>query len=84
MTLAARITAFGRTVALDLTPLRISRDYRLVYIGQSVSFLGSMITYVAVPYQMYSLDAFDAGSGSARRGGADPAARHGPHRGRAR
>ena len=55
MTLAARITAFGRTVALDLTPLRISRDYRLVYIGQSVSFLGSMITYVAVPYQMYSL-----------------------------
>lgn len=55
MTLAGRIASLVRTLAFDLTPLRISRDYRLVYIGQSVSFLGSMVTYVAVPYQMYSL-----------------------------
>jgi len=55
MTLVGRIAAFGRTLAFDLTPLRTSRDYRLVYIGQSVSFLGSMVTYVAVPYQMYAL-----------------------------
>jgi MFS family permease len=55
MTLAARLAALVRTLAFDLTPLRISRDYRLVYIGQSVSFLGSMVTYVAVPYQMYAL-----------------------------
>ena len=55
MTLAARIASLVRTLAFDLTPLRVSRDYRLVYVGQSVSFLGSMVTYVAVPYQMYAL-----------------------------
>lgn len=55
MTLVARIASLLRTLAFDLTPLRISRDFRLVYIGQAVSFLGSMVTYVAVPYQMYAL-----------------------------
>jgi len=37
---------------MDLTPLR-HRDYRLLFIAQFVSFLGTMITYVALPYQMY-------------------------------
>src|ERR1700749_5087375 len=40
---------------LDLKPFMKYRDYRLLYIGQAVSFLGSMITYVALPYQMYEL-----------------------------
>ena len=40
---------------MDFTPLRRHRDYRLLYIAQSVSFLGSMMTYVALPYQMYQL-----------------------------
>jgi MFS family permease len=40
---------------LDLTPLRKYRDFRLLFLGQVVSFLGSMITYVAVPYQVYEL-----------------------------
>src|SRR5262249_562631 len=31
------------------------RDYRLLYIGQTVSVFGSMITYVAVPYQVFEL-----------------------------
>lgn len=39
---------------LDLSPLR-RRDYRLLYAGQTVSFVGSMLTYVAVPYQLYAL-----------------------------
>jgi MFS family permease len=39
---------------MDLAPLR-HRDYRLLFVGQSVSFLGTMITYVALPYQMYRL-----------------------------
>jgi MFS family permease len=39
---------------VDLAPLR-HRDYRLLYIAQFVSFLGTMITYVALPYQMYRL-----------------------------
>ena len=40
---------------MDFTPLRRHRDYRLLYIAQSVSFLGTMLTYVALPYQMYQL-----------------------------
>ena len=40
---------------MDLTPLRRHRDYRLLYVSQSVSFLGSMLTYVALPYQVYRL-----------------------------
>ncbi len=44
-----------RTVAVDLTPLRESRDFRLLFIGQGISFAGTMITYVAVPFQAYAL-----------------------------
>ena len=40
---------------MDLRPLRRHRDYRFLYAAQSVSFLGSMVTYVALPYQMYKL-----------------------------
>lgn len=40
---------------LDLSPLRKHRDYRLLFAGQLVSFFGSMITYVAVPYQVYEM-----------------------------
>ena len=46
--------ALGR-LAIDLSPLRESRDFRLLFIGQGVSSAGSMITYVAVPYQAYAL-----------------------------
>jgi MFS family permease len=42
-------------VFLDLAPLRKSREFRLLYAGQTVSFFGSMLTYVAVPYQVYQL-----------------------------
>lgn len=40
---------------LDLTPLRVSRDYRLLFFGQLVSFFGSMMTFIVVPKQMYDL-----------------------------
>jgi MFS family permease len=39
---------------VDIAPLR-HRDYRLLYLGQTVSLLGTMITSVALPYQMYRL-----------------------------
>jgi MFS family permease len=42
-------------VLLELSPLRKHREYRLLYAGQSVSFFGSMLTYVAVPYQIFHL-----------------------------
>ena len=40
---------------LDLSPLRKHRDFRLVFAGQIVSALGSFITYVALPVQIYNL-----------------------------
>jgi len=40
---------------IDITPLKISRDYRLLFFGQLVSFFGSMMTFVVVPWQMYQL-----------------------------
>src|SRR5437762_12854653 len=40
---------------LDITPLRKYRDFRLLYTGQLVSLFGSMVTYVAVPVQVYNL-----------------------------
>ena len=40
---------------VDITPLRRHRDFRLNFVGRSVSQFGSMITFVAVPYQVYVL-----------------------------
>ncbi len=40
---------------IDTRPLRTSRDFRLLFFGGSVSFFGSMVTYVAVPFQVYEL-----------------------------
>jgi len=42
-------------VFLDLTPLRRHRDFRRLFVGQLVSLLGSMVTNVAVPYQVFQL-----------------------------
>jgi MFS family permease len=44
-----------RALFIDLTPLRRSRDFRLIVGGQLVSVLGSQMTTVAVPYQVYAL-----------------------------
>src|SRR3954447_25162508 len=41
--------------AMDIGPLKRHRDYRLLFAGQALSFFGSMVTYVAVPYQVYQL-----------------------------
>ncbi|HZT59200.1 MAG TPA: MFS transporter [Pyrinomonadaceae bacterium] len=47
--------AGARSLALDLTPLRASREFRLLWTGQAVSFFGSMMTFVALPVQLYAL-----------------------------
>ncbi len=44
-----------RRLGLDLTPLRTSRDFRLVFIGGAVSGFGSFITYVTIPFQVAAL-----------------------------
>src|SRR5215216_2946949 len=44
-----------RAVRLDLTPLRSSRDFRLLFYAGSVFYFGAMVSYVAIPYQIYTL-----------------------------
>ncbi len=38
---------------VDTTPLRVSPDFRRLWIGQAVSTLGLMITAAALPYQVF-------------------------------
>ena len=49
--LAARL----RGATLDLTPLRESRPYRRLLLGDAVSVVGTQVTVVAVPIQVYEL-----------------------------
>jgi MFS family permease len=44
-----------RALRMDLTPWRASRDFRLLLMGGSVFYLGAMVTYVAIPFQVYTL-----------------------------
>ncbi|MDQ2756151.1 MAG: MFS transporter, partial [Actinomycetota bacterium] len=44
-----------RRVALDVTPWRTSRDFRLLFLAGTVFYLGGMVSYVALPYQLYRL-----------------------------
>lgn len=48
------IGALLRHHAVDTRPLQ-SRPYRLLLIGQGTAFVGSMLTQVAVPVQIYAL-----------------------------
>ncbi len=45
---------FG-ALTLDLTPLKTSREFRLLYTGQFVSMFGSALSYVVLPWQLYQL-----------------------------
>jgi MFS family permease len=40
---------------MDLTPLRRHRDFRFLYAAQFVTQLGTMVTQVALPYQVFQL-----------------------------
>jgi hypothetical protein len=40
---------------IDVGPLRRHRDFRLLFAGQAATFFGSMLTYVAIPFQAYRL-----------------------------
>ena len=53
-----------RYVGVDLTPLRISRGYRQLYIAGFITALGSQATYVTIPFQLKQLthSAFDVGA----------------------
>jgi MFS family permease len=40
---------------MDVTPLRTSRDFRLLFLAGTVFYLGGMVSYVAIPFQIYEL-----------------------------
>src|SRR4029453_1786010 len=40
---------------IDISPLRISRDYRLLFFGQLISAFGTVMSFVVVPVQVYQL-----------------------------
>jgi hypothetical protein len=42
-----------RGVLLDVSPLRESRDFRLLEVGQIVSNLGTQVALVALPVQIF-------------------------------
>ena len=44
-----------RALRVDLTPLRTSRDFRLLFWAGTVFYFGGMVSYVAIPYQIYQL-----------------------------
>jgi MFS family permease len=44
-----------RGLAIDITPLRRSRDFRRLWIGSAISVIGSMLTTVAIPFQVFQL-----------------------------
>ncbi len=55
---AARLSRTGSTLrglALDIRPLRESRDYRLLWIGELISTTGRQISVVALPLQVFLL-----------------------------
>lgn len=61
MSAASRLRAGLRSIAVDTTPLRASRDFRLLWIGRSVSNIGNQMTQVALFFQVFEL----AGSAAA-------------------
>ena len=55
MTLAALVGRAVRAVASDITPLRESVAFRRLFAGQVVSLVGTQVTRVAVPLQVYAI-----------------------------
>jgi MFS family permease len=44
-----------RALRMDLTPWRSSGDFRLLLLAGTAFYLGAMVTYVAIPFQVYVL-----------------------------
>ncbi|TDE59281.1 MFS transporter [Nonomuraea mesophila] len=51
----AAVKRLLRHVVIDVSPLRDSRDYRLLFVSGVITMFGTFITMVAVPYQMKEL-----------------------------
>jgi MFS family permease len=45
----------ARSLLVDVTPLRLDRDFRWLWAGQALSGIGTQVTRIALPYQVYVL-----------------------------
>ena len=54
---------WAQLLLLDIAPLRESRSFRLLWIGQLISLTGSQLRLVALPYQVFLItgSSFDVG-----------------------
>ena len=55
----ARVCLAGNSLAVDVTPLRRHRDFRLLWSGELVSETGHQMTRVAVLFQVFALTPAD-------------------------
>ena len=55
MSLTARLGRVARSAVSDISPLRESAAYRRLFAGQAVSSIGTQVTQVAVPLQVYAI-----------------------------
>lgn len=53
-----------KNVLADVTPLRNSAGFRRLFIGQCLTMIGSQVTQVAVPWQVYSISGSPLAVGS--------------------
>ena len=60
---ASRSRGRLRSLAVDTTPLRVSPEFRRLWLAQGVSFLGTQLTAVAVGIQVYDLTGSSAAVG---------------------
>src|SRR5206468_1815535 len=42
-------------LTIDVSPLRESKPFRRLFVGQTISWFAGEITWIAVPYQLYQL-----------------------------
>jgi MFS family permease len=45
----------ARRLVVDVSPLRESREFRVLWTGQLINALGNQVTVVAVPFQVYEM-----------------------------
>ncbi len=55
VTFLRRLARLFSRLRMDLSPLHTSRDYRVLFLAGTVFYLGAMVSYVAVPFQLYQL-----------------------------
>src|SRR6266511_3386695 len=53
MTLRRRERRVAMRLLVDTTPLRVSRDFRRLWIGQAISLFVTMVTSAALPFQVF-------------------------------